>query len=625
MKKIIFFSLLLSATQNLSAQLVVDDTQTAQNLVQNVLVGTGVQVSNITYNGDPQAIGAFLGTSSNIGFPGGIMLASGYVTTAVGPNNSGGSGDDLGQAGDPDIDVITNNDTYDAAVLEFDFIPVSDTIKFNYVFASEEYMEYVNGGVNDGFGFFISGPGITGPFSNNSKNIAIIPGTTQYVTIDDVNEDVNGQFYFNNETPAGQSVQYDGFTTPLQAISEVQCGQTYHLKIVIADAGDGVWDSGVFLEAGSLTSTDVDFQLVSATGETEFYEACTDAIFQFTRPSDQAGVVLDLNIEVSGTATPGTDYSSFGTVVSFPVGIDTVMVPFSTFQDNINEPGGETVTITANVITECGDTVEITRSIMIYDAIQIDSLTSTPALSCAPTGATASFVSNVSGAVNYQWHGPDSPTGPLVSGSNSAANLQTGWYYMTVTDAHCTDSDSVFVDILDAPVAAFTASNTTGTFPMNVVFTNQSTNANSFEWDFGNGDSNVANDLSPQSSDYLAQGDYTVTLVAFQASCTDTAVLLIHVLTEPTLETPNIFTPGADDAVNVGWSLSPKNFKTFNFQVFNRWGNLMFEGDLNNQWWDGKAQNGKDADEGVYFYTYEGVGVNDEEKSGQGFVHIIRK
>jgi len=165
---------------------------TPLQLVQSRLVGQGITVSNATFNGSAATItsnqiGSFDavgGAFTQLGLSGGLILSSGTAVGAIGPNNSTGfTGSIPAGAGDPDLTIISNATTNDAAVLEFDFIPVSDTLRFRYVFGSEEFMEYCNQ-FNDSFGFFLSGPGINGTFSNNSIDIAIMPGTiNQYVTI----------------------------------------------------------------------------------------------------------------------------------------------------------------------------------------------------------------------------------------------------------------------------------------------------------------------------------------------------------------------------------------------------------------------------------------------------------
>jgi len=109
-------------------------------------------------------------------------------------------------------------------------VPTGDSLAFRFVFGSEEYPEYVNS-INDVFGFFISGPGITGPYQNNAKNIALIPATNNPVSINSVNAGSNNTWYTANHN--GQhNVQPDGFTKVLTARANVICGETYQIKIL---------------------------------------------------------------------------------------------------------------------------------------------------------------------------------------------------------------------------------------------------------------------------------------------------------------------------------------------------------------------------------------------------------
>ncbi|MDB3907798.1 choice-of-anchor L domain-containing protein, partial [Crocinitomicaceae bacterium] len=276
---------------------------TPQQLVQNVLVGNGVATSNITFTGVPNAIGSFDGTACNVGLDSGIILTSGTVLNTMqfgvlegpfGPNDQSGAGVDNNQPGDPLLAAATGNLSFNAARLEFDFIPQSDSLKFNFVFGSEEYLEFVNAGVNDAFGFFISGPN---PLGGNytDENISIVPGTNLPVTIDNLNSTQNAAYYIDNgdgfSAPQNASptyVQYDGLTTVLEAKASVVCGQSYHIIIVISDIGDGILDSGVFLEAGSFSSPGIDlsselsFQTTIGNDST-LVEGCGGAHLWFVR------------------------------------------------------------------------------------------------------------------------------------------------------------------------------------------------------------------------------------------------------------------------------------------------------------------------------------------------------
>ncbi len=263
---------------------------TPTQLVQNILVGNGVTVSNVTFNGQagPTAsnqIGSFVSTGvTNLGFASGLLLSSGGVAGMLGPNNSGGlttpiTGTSL--TNDPQLQSLApGSNMNDCAVLEFDFIPISDTIKFRFVFGSEEYMEYVNTSYNDVFGFFISGANPNGPAYVN-KNIALIPNTTMPITIDNVNANVNAQYYISN--PSTGAIQFDGFTVVLTAkIKVVPCTQ-YHLKLAVADRGDFSLDSGVFLEANSLSTNavSVNTTYTNMSAIPKAIECCNNAKIEF--------------------------------------------------------------------------------------------------------------------------------------------------------------------------------------------------------------------------------------------------------------------------------------------------------------------------------------------------------
>lgn len=234
-------SLLLSAP---AWALTVTAMDSAQNMAQ-ALVGTGVTITNATYTGANAASGYFTGGAS-LGagfFDSGIVLTTGAASNVNGSANTSPKIEaDNGQAGDPALTALAGQDTYDAAILEFDFVSSGTGAYFNYFFGSDEYNEYVDQ-YNDVFGFFFEG-----------NNVALIPGTSTPVSIDNVN---NGDHsaYYNDNTDGYIPFEYDGFTDVFSAsITGLTAGQTYHIRLAIADAGDYVLDSGVFLQAGSFSN-----------------------------------------------------------------------------------------------------------------------------------------------------------------------------------------------------------------------------------------------------------------------------------------------------------------------------------------------------------------------------------
>jgi hypothetical protein len=250
------------ADNNFNITSLVNGATTAAKLAAS-LVGTGVTISNATYTGAAVAAGTFSTTSNIIGFDNGIILSSGTVRNVIGPNCDSGITAENMTAGDTDLSSLIGQVTNDAAVLEFDFIPTNPTIRFQYVFASDEYEDFVFD-FNDVFAFFVNG-----------KNVALIPGTNTLVSINTVNDGNNGrdaahpeyalippvnpQFYVNNDidvfpTPPFDT-EMDGFTVVLTASAPVNPGVTNHIKLAIADALDFKVDSNVFIKAGSLSSS----------------------------------------------------------------------------------------------------------------------------------------------------------------------------------------------------------------------------------------------------------------------------------------------------------------------------------------------------------------------------------
>ena len=224
-------------------------TSTLSNFPKSIskIFGANVAVSNVKYTGASSAIGNFTDPTNSFGIDSGIVLTTGSINNIYGPNNSSCASQSNNTLGDPNLDAISTTPTYDACVIEFDFIPTDSIINCNYVFASEEYPEYVGTQFNDIFGFFISGPGI-----NGVQNLALIPGTSIPVAINNINDTSYSQYYVDNTN--GTVLQYDGYTTKMGINYKVIPGQQYHFKIAIADVGDNIYDSGVFIESGSFQS-----------------------------------------------------------------------------------------------------------------------------------------------------------------------------------------------------------------------------------------------------------------------------------------------------------------------------------------------------------------------------------
>ncbi|OFY15392.1 MAG: hypothetical protein A2X02_03095 [Bacteroidetes bacterium GWF2_29_10] len=421
-------------------QITVDTSQTIDYLVKDVLLGKGIKVSNVTYTGSKAAIGKFEGTS-NIGFEKGIILTSGYATNAIGPNNEIDKTEILNKIGLKELDDIAGYATLDASVLEFDFIPISDTIFFRYVFGSEEYPYYhdISGDLgfiyepfNDVFGFFVTGENPLGG-TYNSKNSALIPGTNLPVTIKRINNIMpsNEQYYVDNDQfPISlTTIQYNGFTKVMNVIIPVVPCQTYHIKIAIADGGDNNFDSGIFLEAGSFSSNTFD---ISANPSIEgidknnvAVEGCVNSII--TIKSNRPVIKnTTINYTIGGTATMGIDYSNIPTSVTIPAGSDSARIIIKPLNDAIVE-AAETVVINIP-ISICGDTVSTIIEIKDYQNIN---LTNTKNDSVCPNDTFKLEVLPTAGLppYTYLWSNSLNPINPI-----KTTTTKNTTYTVTVKD-----------------------------------------------------------------------------------------------------------------------------------------------------------------------------------------------
>ena len=247
----------------------VDTGISPTDLVTEVLFESNSQMKprNIRYEGSPFAIGQFRNSLSKTFPKSGIIMTTGDAYRAIGPNQKNNTSLDFHGKADMELARMAQNMSFDASALEFEFTPTRDSIRFNFVFASEEYPEYVFRGVNDVFAFFLI------DLEDGSKrNLALVPNTDLVVSIDNINDRRNKEFYVANQywfsrdwkywqqhkKAAAMSylIEFDGFTTLLEAHAEVKPGRNYKLRIAISDIGDGVYDSAVFLEAGSFTDQD---------------------------------------------------------------------------------------------------------------------------------------------------------------------------------------------------------------------------------------------------------------------------------------------------------------------------------------------------------------------------------
>lgn len=207
----------------------------------NLLAGSGVVIESATFTGAAPAAGTFSGGLDTLGLSSGVLLTTGAVTIAPGPNDSDIAGVNNGLAGDPRLDALIGEPTFDAATLHVTFTPAGSQLTLRYVFASEEYpVDFL--ARNDAFGAFVNG-----------TNAALLPGSGDPVTVFNVDAAASSGLFIDNLS-GGLDLQYDGLTVVLTLSVPVVPGQVNSLDLVIGDAGDRLLDTGVFLQAGSLQS-----------------------------------------------------------------------------------------------------------------------------------------------------------------------------------------------------------------------------------------------------------------------------------------------------------------------------------------------------------------------------------
>lgn len=222
----------------------------AANLAAS-LVGSGVSVSNASFTGDPVQAGTIhIVDPAVVSFNDGVIMSSGNIADIVGPNKSESTTTDVNGPGDPSLDNLIQNTqtvvpaTYDAASLEFDFVPSANQVYFTYTFGSDEYLEWVNL-YNDVFGFFVNG-----------QNCATTPAN-QPVSIDTINSTVNAGLYRDNSFASPPTspinIEPDGLSVEMICSAPVNAGQVNHMKLAIADTSDHILDSVVMLKTGSLS------------------------------------------------------------------------------------------------------------------------------------------------------------------------------------------------------------------------------------------------------------------------------------------------------------------------------------------------------------------------------------
>lgn len=619
------------------------------SLVQNVFASPSVQIKNVTYigdehpkTGDIRDIGYFNSTKSTVGINSGLIITGGWLEAPYGLGQPAYkfTNTDKYTNGDSILDqIVSPFVTSGAAVLEFDFVPNGDSIKFNYVFASDEYPTQVCHEHNDVFVFHISGEGITG-----IQNMATVPNTDLPVgnnTINDTSLFLFPQWFVDTSlcVSLGHTQYYvdhqqdndfifNGSTTVLTAASATVPCKTYHLRLAIANGGEKDYGESpaVFLEANSFNSEPLSLEskVTHGNNDTILYEGCGYAQIVFRRTYNiQEEKTYSLG--VSGTALNGLDYTNLPSTITMKKGqmYDTLLIyPAADF---INDP-------LESVILKVGDRLcngqyyETSIELIIYEKpdfdLQIDADTS----SICGSITFSALTEGAFAPLNFNWNDGQSESAsfdlaPKFEGFSTSKEIT-----LSVTDNCGTIvHDTINQAFYNPPRADFSFSPTYAELNNPLIeFTDRSLNdANSWHWDFGANNTGS----SDQNTYYVYPdtGNYEVTLlVNNKLDCQDSITKTVRISEISDVNIPNVFTPNGDGEGDFWQITGLKNFKS-SVKIYNRWGNLIFNSFKYKEPWDGTYQ-GKPAPVGTYYYM---INITDPlfeegQREFKGQLQIIR-
>ena len=644
---------------SVQAQIVVDcnaPNNTATALV-NLLVD-GVPFSNATLTGFDCAAGYFNGANSTIDMNAGIAMCTGGIDMLL----PGGVAATQGTGSDPDLvtqlelvnsfSTVVNN----VIVLEFDFQPNSAQIAFQYVFASEEYPNYTCSNFNDIFGFFVSGPGINGPFTNNAINIALVPDpnspgdyTDTPVLInsinsgfptggtgelcDDIDENWESYSVFFTDNQGDQSVSMPGFTVPLTATADVTPCETYHIKLALANVSDQALQSAVFLLENSFSSPIPIPQQGSnyspwSGNDTTLVEGCMPGILEFSI-SDPLDVDYVITYEVGGSATEGLDYDEIGSIATIESGDTDVTIEIVPLYDGIVE-GNEIVSIYATLSDGCTE-VEYAFNYEIVDRLPMymDSL---PDTAFCPGDLAITLNPNTLGGIQpmtYQWlyDGVLLSNQEIITIQPENIGFYT-FYAQGLCDSEISDSFEAYLLEPELPLTILSTYNYIEACLGDVLNTEiqlaGGIGSPHYMWYIdGVPFNDTLNFTVPTDLPY----DYNLELIV-NDDCSNTTSDQFQYNVVDCIK-PNIFTPNADGQNDYFYLNFGDIVDNVRIDVYDRWGLLVYtsinyelcDEKTGEHCWNGiNISNGEPCIEGTYFYTIEQF----DGRKHKGFFSLFR-
>jgi len=582
------------------------DTYTVEELVIDILIDSPcAQISNITFStgtnfGDVNGIGYFSAFDGGFPFEEGLLMTSGDASEAAGPNF-----DNLGAGtwpGDDDLSAIAGDNTNNATIIEFDFIPLNDEISFDFIMASEEYdMGNFECTFSDAFAFLLTDE------NNVTTNLAVLPGTTTPILVTNIhpdngfcpaqNEEFFGEYIPDNLPP----IAFDGRTDVFTAFSEVNIGETYHIKLVIADARDNVFDSGVFLKAGS-------FDI----GEVELGADITVA----------AGTAACLGEQITlETQAPAVDHVWFKDGFSIEGETTNVLV--------VDEPGVYTTQIIFSPTCIISDEI-------LVEFLELPIANMPPNLvGCSIGNSTAVFnlpdndlpilgdtQSPADFTVTYHLTEQDAIDGvnPLVSPYTSVSDPQTVYAQVTNVVTGCTNTTSFDLVLGIEPETTFTQDfdyevcpNATIPVVIEATPVNYTTDQVTINWYL---DGVLQAGENGLTFPVLIAGDYEIEVIFNDTGCSSSTIQTVIELESCVI--PQGISPNGD-GMNDTFDLS--SYRVTKLEVFNRLGTLVYSKTNYVDEWHGQTNDGEELPVGTYFYTME---YEDGAKRRSAWVYIQR-
>lgn len=612
----------------------VDESYTPQDLVEDILINSpcanvfNVSVSGGNFASGEKSYGFFDATGTGFPFENGIILSTGKINNSPGPNSylsdDGGS---MGWNGDPDLNqALGLSNSFNATILEFDFIPLGNHISFDYIFSSEQYLSSPTSGqcnFTDGFAFLLKEASAT-----TYDNLAVIPGTNIPVKVNTVRGPGTicppaNATYFDAFNDDNHPTNYNGQTVVLTAQADVIPGQTYHIKLVIADEGNYRYDSAIFLGGGSFNfGIDIGDDRLIADGN----PLC---------PSE--------TLVVDATQTGATGYQWFQNDIALIGETNSTYTVISEGEYSVKINYGTLCQTTGNITIEYAtDLIVNEDTFYLCDAddnqdgiMTFDLSTITPDLfTNLPSSYTVSFFESTSSTIalptiytnttaynqpvfarimNIQGCYSDYPVNLVIKTFNEIVtdeevglcetssiilNAGSGFSSYTWNTTPVETTQSITVDTPGTYIVTLTNSNncsktktftvtTSGIATINDVIINDFSDNNTITVDYsGLGVYEFSLDgTNYQSSaifNNLNEGEYTV-FVRDTKGCGEVSKSFYI------LDYPKFFTPNGD-GTNDFWrikNLNKRNLQNSTIDIFDRYGKLVFQINPRNQVWDG--------------------------------------